>query len=76
MSAGRLIRRTKMSKLILVSDTKKQRETCKGCTFLKGTKANPSCEDEGFIISNQHGFKGGCDNPRLTSGVFMWVKDE
>lgn len=37
-------------KLILDSDTKNNREKCKGCVFDKGKGTNNYCEDEGFVI--------------------------
>ena len=63
-----------MQVLKLLSETKAQRETCKGCTFLDGTKANPICKDEGFVISKPAGFAGGCDNPKRVSGVFVYLE--
>ncbi len=57
-------------KLVLVSDTKKQIETCKGCVFDNGNE----CKDEDFKISNSYGFIGGCDNPNLKSGIFVFYK--
>ena len=58
-----------MQKLTLVSSTKKQIDTCKGCVFDKG---KDHCLDEGFVVSSVHGFVGGCDNPKLQSGVFKY----
>ena len=34
------------------------------------------CKDEGFRVSSKHGFDGGCDNPKLVSGVFVWDVSE
>jgi hypothetical protein len=61
-----------MTGLVLVSDTKKKIETCKGCVFDKGKE---HCLDDGFIISSKHGFVGGCDNPKLQSGIFKYKEN-
>jgi len=64
-----------MTRLILSSESKAQRMTCKNCVFDIGTKNHPVCEDENFLISTQHGFEGGCDNPKKESGIFIFIEE-